>query len=93
MSHQLACGCFCCLHTGCKTGEDDGCHTWSCIVAPGEVSPGHMTSAPASTNLMAPVSTLSFFIMSGNLWISLNVGHHGPSLVVKKVGSPCDMTI
>ena len=36
-----------------------------CMVAPFEVSPGHMMLAPDSTNLMAPVSTRSFGIMSG----------------------------
>ena len=33
---------------------------------PFDVSPGHMMLAPASTNLMAPLSTCTFFIMPGS---------------------------
>lgn len=39
--------------------------TSSCIVAPGEVKPGHIMLAPDMTNFRAPLSTLSFFIISG----------------------------
>ncbi len=39
--------------------------TSSWIVAPGDVSPGHMMLAPESTNFIAPLSALSLGIMSG----------------------------
>ncbi len=53
--------------------------TSSWIVAPGDVSPGHMMFAPDSTNLMAPLSARSFGIMSGYWCSSRSVGNQGPS--------------
>lgn len=36
------------------------------ILAPGEVSPGHMMFAPLNTNLMAPLSTCNWGNMCGS---------------------------
>jgi hypothetical protein len=58
-----------------------------CIVAPGDVMPGHMMLAPARTNLIAPLSTLSFGIISGYWWSTRSVGNHGPSRCWKKTGT------
>ena len=46
------------------TGVPSSTSSW--MVAPGDVSPGHMMSAPLSTNLIAPRSTLSLFIIMGS---------------------------
>lgn len=62
------------------------------MVAPGDVRPGHMTLAPDSTNLMAPVSTLKRTIMRGYLWSILSVGNQGPSRAAKNRGSLFRMT-
>lgn len=60
--------------------------TSSCMVAPGLVSPGHMMLAPDSTNLMAPLSVLSFGIMSG-YWCRIRmVGNQRPSRSEKNRG-------
>ena len=45
-----------------------------CIVAPGDVSPGHMMLAPCSTNLIAPVSTRSLFCSRQSKLLSSSYG-------------------
>ena len=67
--------------------------TSSCMVAPGDVNPGAMMFAPDSTNLIAPLSALNFFIMSGYWCRILSVGHHGPSRSWKNRGTLLMMTI
>eukprot|EP01018_Ginkgo_biloba_P024265 Gb_14183 [translate_table: standard] len=54
------------------TGDSAG--TSSSKAPPGDVSPGHMMFAPARTNLMAPLSTCSFFIIFGYWCNSRKVG-------------------
>ena len=58
------------------------------MVAPFDVKPGHMILAPDSTNLIAPVSTRNFGIMSGYWWSSLRVGNQTSSLWAKNKGDP-----
>ena len=54
-------------------------HTSTSSILPwGCVKPGHIMSAPLSTNLMAPLSTLNFGIIAGHLCKILSVGNHGP---------------
>ncbi len=53
------------LHVDKSMSQKTFKHTSSCIVAPGDVKPGHMMFAPDMTNFSAPLSTLNFFIISG----------------------------
>jgi len=55
------------------TGASEG--TSSSNAPPADVSPGHMTLAPAKTNLMAPLSTQNFFMMPGSANPTKKSGH------------------
>lgn len=57
--HTHAFGLHSAVEFSIPNAAGSGTSVW--MVAPGDVSPGHMMLAPCSTNLMAPVSTRSLF--------------------------------